>query len=88
MLAELRLIKHAVRRGQQDRYVLREMYKRLIRGARHSVLGNDVNQERLFFTLVRECLEKGVFDIELVRREMAANHVRHDALDLCQRLAA
>jgi hypothetical protein len=48
----------------------------------------DRNQERLFFTLVRECLEKGVFDAALVRREMAANHVRHDALDLCQRLAA
>ncbi len=48
----------------------------------------DPNQERLFFTLLRECLEKGVFDAELVRREMAANHVRHDALDQCQRLAA
>ena len=48
----------------------------------------DANQERLFFTLVRECLEKGVFDVDLVQREMAANHVRHDALDLCQRLAA
>jgi hypothetical protein len=48
----------------------------------------DRNQERLFFTLVRECLEKGVFDVDLVQREMAANHVRHDALDLCQRLAA
>ena len=48
----------------------------------------DPNQERLFFTLLRECLEKGVIDAELVKREMAANHVRHDALDLCQRMAA
>lgn len=48
----------------------------------------DPNQERLFFTLLRECLEKGVIDADLVKREMAANHVRHDALDLCQRMAA
>lgn len=48
----------------------------------------DPSQERLFFTLLRECLEKGIVDADLVRREMAANHVRHDALDLCQRMAA
>jgi hypothetical protein len=48
----------------------------------------DPNQERLFFTLLSECLEKGIIDAELVKREMAANHVRHDALELCQRRAA
>jgi hypothetical protein len=48
----------------------------------------DPNQERLFFTLLGECLEKGIIDVALVKREMAADHVRHDALELCQRRAA
>ncbi|MCC6211181.1 MAG: hypothetical protein IT513_09090 [Burkholderiales bacterium] len=76
---------------------LRNLAKRAVKSVRRWAGGNqpdlyrphpDANQERLFFTLVRECLEKGVFDADLVKREMAANHVRHDALDLCQRLAA
>jgi hypothetical protein len=48
----------------------------------------DPNQERLFFTLLRECLSNGTVSEDMVRREMAANHVRHDALDVCARLAA
>jgi hypothetical protein len=48
----------------------------------------DPNQERLFFTLLGECLEKGIVDVDLVKREMAADHVRHDALELVQRRAA
>jgi hypothetical protein len=48
----------------------------------------DPNQERLFFNLLAEMLQKGVVDVALVEREMARNHVRHDALDLCRRLAA
>ena len=48
----------------------------------------DPNQERLFFTLLAECLEDGTVTEELVRREMSANHVRHDALELCSRAAA
>ena len=48
----------------------------------------DPAQERLFFTLLRECLEKGVIDAELVKREMAADHLRHDALEMVQRRAA
>jgi hypothetical protein len=48
----------------------------------------DPNQEALFFNLLRECLEKGIIDLDLVKREMAANHVRHDALELVQRRAA
>jgi len=76
---------------------LRGVAKKAVKAVKRLAMGNrpdlyqphpDLNQERLFFTLVRECLEKGVFDAELVRREMAANHVRKDALDLCQRLAA
>ncbi len=48
----------------------------------------DPNQERLFFGLLAECLEKGLVTEDLVRREMSANHVRHDALELCSRNAA
>lgn len=48
----------------------------------------DPNQEKLFFGLLAECLEKGIVTEELVRREMSANHVRHDALELCSRAAA
>jgi hypothetical protein len=48
----------------------------------------DAKQEQLFFTMLRECLEQGIIDVELVKREMAANHVRHDALELVQRRAA
>jgi hypothetical protein len=48
----------------------------------------DPNQERLFFGLLAECLEKGLVTEDLVRREMSANHVRHDALELCSRVAA
>lgn len=48
----------------------------------------DPNQEKLFFNLLNEMLAKGIVDIALVEREMARNHVRHDALDLCRKLAA
>ena len=48
----------------------------------------DPNQERLFFSLLAECLAQGIVTEELVRREMSANHVRHDALQLCSRAAA
>ena len=48
----------------------------------------DPSQERLFFSLLAECLAEGSVSEDLVRREMAANHVRHDALDLVARLAA
>lgn len=48
----------------------------------------DPNQERLFFGLLAECLAQGIVTEDLVRREMSANHVRHDALELCSRAAA
>jgi len=38
--------------------------------------------------LLAECLENGTVTEALVRREMSANHVRHDALELCSRAAA
>ena len=46
----------------------------------------DPDQEAFFFGLVRECLEKGVFGEELVREEMARDHVRHDAFEVIDRL--
>ncbi len=48
----------------------------------------DPNQERLFFGLLNEMLDKGIVDVAMVEREMALNHVRHDALDVCRKLAA
>ena len=48
----------------------------------------DPNQERLFFGLLSECLVQGTVTEDLLRREMSANHVRHDALELCARAAA
>ncbi|MET1025529.1 MAG: hypothetical protein ABWY00_00070 [Dongiaceae bacterium] len=48
----------------------------------------DPKQEQLFFTLLSECLDKGIVTEDMIRREMATNHVRHDALRLCHRKAA
>ncbi|HEX6113916.1 MAG TPA: hypothetical protein VFZ10_16550, partial [Geminicoccaceae bacterium] len=45
----------------------------------------DRNQERFFFGLLRECLDKGVVTEELLRDEMRHNHIRHDALELVER---
>jgi len=75
----------------------RSLPSRIVRSLKH--LGKDAapntyqphpdpNQEQLFFTLLAECLEQGILDAALVKREMAANHVRHDALQLCERHAA
>lgn len=45
----------------------------------------DPRQEQFFFSLVRECLEKGVVSESLVRDEMKQNHVRHDALRMVEK---
>ena len=45
----------------------------------------DPRQEQFFFGLVRECLDKGVFGEDLLREEMAKNHLRHDALEVLKR---
>ncbi len=44
----------------------------------------DPAQERLFFTLLGECLASGVVSKALVRREIELNHVRPDALQLVE----
>ena len=51
----------------------------------------DAKQERFFFSLLREAVEAGAIDEALVRDEMRADHVRHDAfevMDRCRPLAA
>ena len=45
----------------------------------------DSRQENFFFTLLTECLDKGVISESTVKDEMARNHVRHDALELVKR---
>ena len=42
----------------------------------------DPNQERFFFGILRECLDKGVVTEAQLREEMANNHLRHDALEI------
>jgi hypothetical protein len=44
----------------------------------------DVRQERFFFDLVRECLDKGVVTLAQLRAEMTQNHLRHDALKVME----
>ena len=48
----------------------------------------DKNQENLIFGLLRECLDSGRIDEAQLRREMSANHLRHDALELLRHVPA
>jgi hypothetical protein len=57
---------------------------------RYALLGRyrrhwDVNQERFFFGLLRECLDEGVVTEAMLRAEMEHNHVRHDAFEVLER---
>jgi hypothetical protein len=45
----------------------------------------DPRQEAFFVGLLRECVERGTLTRDMLRREMARNHVRHDILDLIDR---
>ena len=45
----------------------------------------DPNQERLFFGLLRECVDKGIVSEGQLRDEMRLNHIRHDTLDVLRR---
>ncbi len=56
----------------------------------HALLGKyrrhpDQNQERFFFGLLRECVDKGIVSEEMLRDEMRENHVRHDAFEVLER---
>jgi len=46
----------------------------------------DSSQEEFFFSLLRECLEQNVISEEMLRREMRLDHVRHDAIEVLDRL--
>jgi hypothetical protein len=46
----------------------------------------DPNQERFFFLLLRECVDNGVVSESLLREEMRRDHIRHDALQLLERV--
>jgi hypothetical protein len=48
----------------------------------------DPAQERFFFQLVSECLDTGVITETDVRKEMASNHLRHDAMEVVKQVAA
>jgi hypothetical protein len=45
----------------------------------------DPNQERLFFGLLRECLERGIISEDMVKGEIARKHVRPDAFEVAER---
>jgi hypothetical protein len=71
--------------------------KHWIRRARRALFGDyglagtykphpDPKQEQFFFGLVRECLDKGIITEAQLREEMAKNHLRHDALELVERV--
>lgn len=45
----------------------------------------DPNQERFFFGLLRECLEKGMVTEDILRSEMRQSHIRPDTLAVIER---
>jgi hypothetical protein len=59
----------------------------------HALLGRylrhpDRKQERFFFSLLRECMERKVISEDLLRQEIHHNHLRHDAFDVLDRTPA
>ncbi|RIL07699.1 MAG: hypothetical protein DCC71_02210 [Proteobacteria bacterium] len=62
--------------------------KRLLQGSNvvsHYAPHPDPNQERFFFGLLRECVEKKIVTEEMLREEMRRNHIRHDAFEVLER---
>jgi hypothetical protein len=55
-------------------------------GLGHYKQNPDLNQERFFFGLVKECVEKGIISEDQLREQMKLNHVRHDAFEIIERL--
>lgn len=51
----------------------------------HYVRHPDPNQERFFFGLLRECVDRGIVSEALLREEMRQNHVRHDAFQVLEK---
>ena len=57
----------------------------------HAFLGKyhrhpDVNQENLFFGLLKECLDQGKVTEAKLKEAMAKNYVRHDAFEVMARV--
>ncbi len=48
----------------------------------------DQNQERFFFSLLKECLENGTITEAMLKDEMERNHIRHDAMSVIDTLPA
>jgi hypothetical protein len=48
----------------------------------------DPNQERLFFALLKECLDLGIVTRDMIGEHMRLNHVRHDAFEVLGRTAS
>jgi hypothetical protein len=46
----------------------------------------DKRQEQFFFALVNECVKAGEISPDMLKSEMAKNHVRHDALEVIERV--
>jgi hypothetical protein len=60
---------------------------------RYGMLGRykphpDPKQERYFFGLLRECLEKGILSEDILREEMKHENIRGDALEVIERTPA
>ena len=51
----------------------------------HYCARSDRNQERLFFGLLRECVDQGIVTEDMLRAEMRQNLVRHDTLEVLER---
>jgi hypothetical protein len=45
----------------------------------------DQRQEQLFFSLLKEAVQKGFLDEALLKEHMRENHVRHDAFEVLER---
>ncbi|MFO1113902.1 MAG: hypothetical protein U1E35_08640 [Rhodospirillales bacterium] len=45
----------------------------------------DPSQEKLFFGLLRECVDQGIVTEAMLREEMRLDHVRHDAFQVLER---
>jgi hypothetical protein len=66
---------HRIRRAVAGEYGLLGRYK----------AHPDPNQERLFFALLKECLDLGIVTHDMIREHMRFNHVRHDAFEVLGR---
>ena len=65
-------------------------YCRVVDQDQYAFLGHykphpDPNQEKLFFGLLKECIEQGAISETMVREQMNLHHVRHDAFEVLER---